>query len=401
MKIFDVIKWEDMGEKIIYKFPGEDFNTMSTLIVNESQEAIFFNGGEALETYGPGRHIIKTQNIPVLTKLVSNVTTDGVSSFHCQVYFINKTEQMAMKWGTSDKIQYTDPKYGFPLSIGVSGEMALRVSNGKKLLLKLVGTENEFDRNTLITSFRGFLNSKVKPYIAKFMVNNSISIFDVDAHIDEFSADLKKSLDTDFEDYGIELVKFFVTNVLKPEDDSQYIKFKELHFRSFADIKEATIKKQVTKIEAEAAADKIVIESAAMAQKRAQEGYTYQQEKSFDVAKEIAKNEATGQYTNMGVGLGMMAGVGGTMAGVMGNALNGAVGGVTPPPLPNSIYHIALAGGQTQQQDINTIKNGIASGAITKDSLCWKQGMANWTKVSEVQEFIPFFNDGQTPPPLQ
>ena len=66
------------------------------------------------------------------------LATDGVSPFHCQVYFVNKTEQMAIKWGTDSQIQYTDPEYGFPLSIGVSGEMALKVSNGKKLLIKLV-----------------------------------------------------------------------------------------------------------------------------------------------------------------------------------------------------------------------------------------------------------------------
>ena len=58
MKICDVIKWENMGDAFIYKFPEEDFNTMSQLIVNESQEAIFFNGGEALDTFGPGRHTL-------------------------------------------------------------------------------------------------------------------------------------------------------------------------------------------------------------------------------------------------------------------------------------------------------------------------------------------------------
>ena len=147
----------------------------------------------------------------------------------------------------------------------------------------------------------------------------------------------------------------------------------------------------------------MIIESAAMAQKRAQEGYTYQQEKSFDVAKEMAKNEGTGQYTNMGIGLGMMAGVGNTMVGVMGNALNGATGGqaATPPPLPNQVvYHIALAGGATELQDINKIKNGISNGTITKDTLCWKQGMSNWDKMGNVQELAQLFDNGATPPPL-
>ena len=212
---------------------------------------------------------------------------------------------------------------------------------------------------------------------------------------------MKQSLDTDFEEYGLEFVKFFVLNVRKPEDDPHYKKFKELHFRSFADIKEATIKRQVKKIEAEAESDKIIIESSAMAQKRAQEGYTYQQEKGFDVAKEMAKNEATGQYSNMWIGLGMMAGVGGTMAGVMGNALGNAVGGQNPPPVTNqAMYHVALSNGQTQQITLDSLKDYIIKGLLTKETLCWKQGMANWEKASEILEIKALFNDNQNPPPL-
>ena len=138
-----------------------------------------------------------------------------------------------------------------------------------------------------------------------------------------------------------------------------------------------------------------------MAQKRAQEGYTYQQEKSFDVAKEMAKNEATGQYSNMGIGLGMMAGVGSTMAGVMGNALGGAVNQVAPPPIPGQqMYHVALASGQ-QQVDLNNLKTLISNGSLTKETLVWKQGMANWAKASEVPDVNALFqNDGAAPPPL-
>lgn len=402
MKICDVIKWEGNSDTFIYKFPDEDFNTMSQLIVNESQEAIFFNNGEALDVFGPGRHTLKTQNLPILTKVMT-LATGGVTPFHCQVYYVNKTEQMAIKWGTDSQIQYMDPTYGFPLSIGVSGEMTLKVDNGKKLTIKLVGTTNEFTRETLVNSFRAFLMSKVKPYIAKYMRENKISIFEMDEHLDEFSNTLHESLKEDFDEYGIELVKFFVINIAKPEEDAQYKKFRELHFRSFADIKEASIEQQVSNIKAQTAANKMVIESQALAQKRAQEGYTYQQERGFDVASKIASNEATGQYTNMGIGLGAMAGIGGTMAGVMGNALNGAVNsGETPPPIPGiAMYHIALANGQSQQMDINTIKSGIVNGTITKETLVWKKGMANWETASKMQDLaVLFADDENTPPPI-
>ena len=90
--------------------------------------------------FGPGRHTLETGNIPLLRHLI-NIPTGGVSAFHCEVYFINKTEQMAIRWGTDSKVQYVEPTYKFPISIGANGEMSLCVDDSRKLLVKLVGTE--------------------------------------------------------------------------------------------------------------------------------------------------------------------------------------------------------------------------------------------------------------------
>ena len=85
----DVIKYEGDNSTFIWKHPVEDFNMLSQLIVNESQEAIFFMDGQALDTFGPGRYTLDSQNIPFLGKLI-NKLSGGESMFHCQVYFINK-----------------------------------------------------------------------------------------------------------------------------------------------------------------------------------------------------------------------------------------------------------------------------------------------------------------------
>ena len=332
-KIAEIIKYEGDNSTFIWKHPSEDFNSLTQLIVHENQEAIFFLNGQALDLFGPGRYTLETQNIPKLGKVL-NRTTNGKTPFHCEVYFINKTEQMNIKWGTDSKVQYIEPTYGFPLSIGASGEMTLRAEDSRKLLLKLVGTESYLGQQQLTTYFRSFLMTRVKTYIAQVMKANSINIFEIDENLSMFSNAIKNLLVGDFADYGVALEQFFVTTILKPDGDRQYEKFKELHFRQYADIAEAKLKQQTDLIYAETAAQKVVIDSKAQATKRAQEGYTYSQERGFDVAEKVAQNEAVGEFTNMGVGFGTMAGVGGAVGGMVGGMMQDAMNSSTAPAAP-------------------------------------------------------------------
>ena len=332
-KIAEVIKYEGDNSTFIWKHPLEDFNSLTQLIVHESQEAIFMMNGHALDLFGPGRYTLETQNIPLISKYI-NKTTGDKTPFHCDVYFINKTEQMAIKWGTDSKVQFMEPTYNFPISIGASGEMSLRAEDSRKLLVKLVGTENFLGQDNLVRYFRAFLMTNVKSYIAQVIREQKISIFEIDERINDMSAALLKMLKPDFEDYGISLERFFVTTIVKPDGESTYEKFKSLHFRQYADIAEAKIRQQTAVIDAETQAQRTVIESQAMATKRQQEGYTYQQERGFDVARDVAQNEAVGQFTNMGVGFGTMAGVGGAVGGVVGNAVSDAFCSANQPQQP-------------------------------------------------------------------
>ena len=327
-QIAEIIKQEGDNTTFVWKHPSEDFNSLTQLIVHETQEAIFFMNGQALDLFGPGRYTLETQNIPKIGKFL-NRTTGGESPFHCEVYFVNKTEQMNIKWGTDSKVQYIEPTYGFPISIGASGEMSIRAEDSRKLLLKLVGTESYLGQQKLVGFFRAFLMTKVKTYIAQVMKANAINIFEIDENLAMFSDSIKALLVDDFADYGVALERFFVTNVVKPDGDRQYERFKELHFRQYADIAEAKLRQQTDLIYAQTEAQKVIIDSQAQATKRAQEGYTYQQERGFDVATEVARNEAVGQFTNLGVGLGTMAGVGGVVAGTVGGAMNDALNQTT------------------------------------------------------------------------
>lgn len=323
MKMIDIIKYEGDNSTFIWKHPCEDFNTLSQLIVHESQEAVLLLNGQVFDIFGPGRHTLETQNIPLLRNII-NIPTDGKTPFHCEIYFVNKADQMAIRWGTTSKIQYVDPTYHFPLSIGASGEMALSVDDSYTLLTKLVGTERILDRQQLTEYFRSILMTKLKTYIAQTMRMRAINIFEIDEQLEAFSEDMKNRLIPDFLDYGVYLKRFYITTIVKPDGDSQYEKFKELHFRQYADIAEAKIKQQTDVIEAETEAKKVIIDSQAQATKRIQEGYTYQQERGFDVAQNAASNEGAGQFANVGIGLGMMAGVGGTVGKTVSKAVKDA-----------------------------------------------------------------------------
>lgn len=332
--LVSVIKYEGDNSTFIWKHPVEDFNTGTQLIVHESQEAIFFMNGQALDLFGPGRHELTTQNLPLISKFFQRATIDK-SPFHCEVYFINKTEQMAIKWGTDSKVEYVEPTYKFPLKIGASGEMSLLAEDSRKLLVKLVGTERNLTQASLVVKFRGILMTRVKTYLANLIRERNINIFSIDEHLAEMSSALKDLLAPDFADYGVTLSKFWVMNIVKPEEDRSYQRFKELHFRQYADVAEAQLRQQVGVIEQQTQAQRLVIEAQGLAQKRALEGFTYQEERGFDVAERVASNEAVGQMSNLGIGLGVMAGVGGTVGGMMQDTLGDLQnkGGLQPAAL--------------------------------------------------------------------
>lgn len=235
MAISQIIKYEGDNSTFIWKHPCEDFNNMTELIVNESQEAIFFANGIAADTFGPGRYKLDSENIPILTKALDLVT--GVSVFHCQVYFINKTVQMAVKWGTDSKVRFVEPTLGVPVELGASGEMNLTVSDGRKMLIKLVGTmggiawesDNTSFAKSLQTSFRALITTAVKSNLSSAIKQNNIDIVEIDEHLSELSTVLKNKIIDGFEDYGLTVAEFYLTNIVLPEDDMNFRRLKELH----------------------------------------------------------------------------------------------------------------------------------------------------------------------------
>ena len=230
-----IIKYEGDNSTFVWKHPIEDFNYGSQLIVHESQEAVFFKDGQALDLFGPGRYTIETQQLPLLEKVYA-LPTDTEGTFHSEVYFINKTVQMAIKWGTPEKVRFIDPLTGTPLQLGASGEMNIQVSNSRKLLIKLVGTTGGISweegaglTKSLQASFRPLITSAVKTSLGNVIRDEAIDLLEIDQKLDLISGSLRKAILPGFEDYGLTVPQLYVTNVVLPEDDPNFKRIRELH----------------------------------------------------------------------------------------------------------------------------------------------------------------------------
>lgn len=223
-----VIKYEGDNETLIWKHPIEDFNMGSQLIVHESQEAIFFRDGKALDLFGSGRYTLETSQLPILENLYK-LPTDTSTTFHSEVYYINKANHMAFKWGTSDKITLIDPTSQAPIAIGARGMFNFTVSDSRKMLLKLVGTTKELNRKDIFETgvdgnnkhvrdyFRSIVQLGVSTKLAEIITSENIDILQIDQQKMRLSEKLKESLIPYFDDYGMAISEFLVEGIVLPE----------------------------------------------------------------------------------------------------------------------------------------------------------------------------------------
>lgn len=347
-----IIKYEGDNETLVWKHPIEDFNLGSQLIVHESQEAIFFKDGQALDLFGAGRYTLETQQLPLLEKLYK-LPTDTEGTFHSEVYYINLTTQMGIKWGTDSKVRLFDPASGLHVELGASGEFNIKVINSRKLLMKVVGTTDGLSQAQLLDGgkgiFRSLVMTQVKSFLAQTIKENSISVLEIDEKLMELSEALRVRINETLEEYGLTMPEFYVGRIVTPDDDPNFRKMKEQYAAQYLIVREEEIKKK----EAEAAAERKAVEAQTAArmkiigaqgeaealkiQKQAEaeayrmqaeaeamemkmKGYTYQQETAREVGLEAMKNGITGGEGG-GNMLGDIAGLGVTL-GAMGSVVN-------------------------------------------------------------------------------
>lgn len=272
MAIIDRIKYDgdlNNSQWLIYKYPSEEFVLGSQLIINQGQEALFFKGGEALDLFGPGTHTLSTGNLPILNKLV-NLPFGGKTPFTAEIYYINKTVNLDMKWGTSTPIPLEDPKYGLILNVGARGQYGITIKDSRLFVSRLIGAiPNGTIANQILILryFNGLINSKIKSITAAYMIQKQISFLEVSQFLEELSKEFFKSLNEEFDRFGIELINFSCESIApKPEE---YKKLKEYK------------------------------EELALGQD------FYQQRRSLDILEKMAENQSTGEIANEAIGLGM------------------------------------------------------------------------------------------------
>lgn len=169
MALFNVIKYDGGPDVFAWKHPNQELGTWTQLIVSESQEAVLFKSGKALDVFQAGRHTLDTANIPLLNKII-NLPFGGRSPFTAEVWYVNKVNSLDVKWGTNTPIQLQDPKYDVFVPVRAFGQFGIRIEDSKKFLVKLVGTLPVFDQSSLVKYFRGLYLTKVKDSISSYLI---------------------------------------------------------------------------------------------------------------------------------------------------------------------------------------------------------------------------------------
>ena len=215
-RIFDVIEYpNEMKEEIVHRFPESgagDFRIGSQVIVRESQSAVFFRDGKALDTFKPGRHTISTANVPLLVNLLG-VAFDGRSPFTAEVYFVSRREFLDRKWGTPQPIVMQTPGIGLGwLLLQGFGTYAYKVEDPQQFVTQIVGQQGVYDtadiendlRSRLLRSFSDFLGEMKGKYT---------TVQDIIGNQEEISAAVRAKANDDFEARGLVLKGFVIANL--------------------------------------------------------------------------------------------------------------------------------------------------------------------------------------------
>lgn len=358
-EFIDIIEWLDpTNDTLVWRFPRyqNEIKNGAKLIVRESQVAVFINEGKVADIFKPGTYELTTQNLPILSTL-RGWKYGFNSPFKAEVYFINTKQFTNQKWGTKNPLMLRDPEFG-PMRLRAFGSYAFRVNaeDPTRFLTEIVGTDGDFNMDEINEQLRNVIASR----FADILGEAKIPALDLVSNYDELSKFITERIHDDFNEYGLKVTKLLVENISLPP-------------------------------EVEAALDK----RTSMGVIGNLNAYT-----QFQMANGLEKGGSGTDAASMGMGF--------AMANQMAQNMNlnqqsfsnvNANAGGTPPPLPASAtFFIAVNGQQQGPFDMNKLKEMAQQGALTRETLVWKQGMAAWQKAHEVSDVSPLF--ASMPPPL-
>jgi len=280
MAIIDLVRWAPQGNQTLYayRFPETNLSTYTQLVVQESQEAILFSKGQIVGKFGPGKHTLNTENLPILRSLYG-LPFGGKNPFTAEVWFVNKLQPYNIDWAI-DRMDIHDADYNTGIPLVANGRYGLKITDAERFLIKIVGTKNSFDQNDLTDQFFGEFSTKTKSTVLQFMINNRIGLKQISAHLDSISEHLKTVMLPFWENLGLELTKFYVTSI---------------------------------EVDSSTEVGKRVLDAISRQSAQSIGGYTWQQEQAFGVA-----NNAIDGFSNSNSGIlgaviatNMIGGIGG------------------------------------------------------------------------------------------
>jgi membrane protease subunit (stomatin/prohibitin family) len=207
--------YDSTGEEIVFRLPPEgsaEIKYGAQLVVHEAQEAVFYRDGRALDSFGPGRHTLTTQNVPVLTKALS-LPFGFTSPFRIQVVFVSKRTFLDQKWGTREPVVFRDRELGV-VRLRAFGTYAYRIADARTFVNTVVGSLGQFDTGRLQDFYRDLVVARLNDLLGE----NLTSILDLPASYDELAALAKARLREDFGKYGVDLSDFYVASVTPPDE---------------------------------------------------------------------------------------------------------------------------------------------------------------------------------------
>jgi membrane protease subunit (stomatin/prohibitin family) len=355
-ELIDIIQWLDpSNDTMVYRF--ERYNNQikygAQLTVREGQAAAFVNEGTIADVFPPGMYTLETKNLPILSTL-QGWKYGFNSPFMAEVYFCSTRQFTDLKWGTMNPIMLRDPEFG-PIRVRAFGTYVVRVKDPATFIRQIVGTDGHFTVDEIVNQLRDLIVSR----FAETIGQSKIPVLDLAANYGELGKFMTQKIGPEFESYGLELTKLLVENVSLPPA-----------------VEEALDKRSSMGIVGNLAA------------------YT-----QFNIANSIpdaARNPGGLAAAGAGLGMGM------AMAGPMAQAMSGQPAqqpGPVPPPIPGSAaYFVAIGGQRTGPFDMQALSAQAASGALTRQTLVWAQGMAQWTQAGQVPELASIF--AAVPPPL-
>lgn len=366
MALVNVVKCDINNNQLVYKYPSDDLRLGAQLVVYPAQTALFVKGGKICDEFTEGTYTIRTENIPILNKLI-NLPFGNESPFKAEVWFVSQINKLNMKWGTPQPIQLEDPKYGIIVPVRAFGQYGIKIRDPRVFLETINGNMTEFSSDDIQDYFRGKVISQLSSLISKKIIVDNVSFLDISSHLVSLSEYCLHQLSGEFMKFGVEVIDFSFMSINVSQDDPSFSKLKEA--------KDVAARLKITGKE------------------------IYQMERSFDVLEKAADNTGVGgQVLSMGAGLGVGVSVGNAM-GQMASQTFSTNSVASPPPIPQTTYFIYVNGQQIGNQTVQSISNLLSQGLANANTLVWCPGMSNWMTLSQVPELSQLLNQ-QTPPPL-